>query len=221
MVPALPSPHLCMPCPRLTAPPGSPSLLPSAFHTRLSWVGTISVTRWKCILSSFGDVRVSWPFFIRSDPPLKFPPLPWDPGCFGPFGRVRSSMAFPFILYLLQPPACLWPFTRGLPSLQLCDNYLCGGGHGGGQRSAPLEEDGKPPGVCAALGSGRCPRAVVTKRGPSTAASLPPEAWGLLSTAPLQDPSPELKSTAMVSLQNQCSLCSFDVPSPRRLAQSS
>lgn len=108
MVPALPSPHLCMPCPRLTAPPGSPSLLPSAFHTRLSWVGTISVTRWKCILSSFGDVRVSWPFFIRSDPPLKFPPLPWDPGCFGPFGRVRSSMAFPFILYLLQPPACLW-----------------------------------------------------------------------------------------------------------------
>lgn len=161
-----------------------------------------------------GRPVVTWPFFIRSDPPLKFPPLPWDPGCFGPFGRVRSSMAFPFILYLLQPPACLWPFTRGLPSLQLCDNYLCGGGHGGGQRSAPLEEDGKPPGVCASLGSGRCPRAVVTKRGPSTAASLPPEAWGLLSTAPLQDPSPELKSTAMVSLQNQCSLCSFDVPSP-------
>lgn len=127
-------------------------------------------------------------------------------------GQVFDGVSF----YLVPPPTSGLPlaFTRGLPSLQLCDNYLCGGGHGGGQRSAPLEEDGKPPGVCASLGSGRCPRAVVTKRGPSTAASLPPEAWGLLSTAPLQDPSPELKSTAMVSLQNQCSLCSFDVPSP-------
>lgn len=51
--------------------------------------------------------------------------------------------------YLLQPPTCLWPLTRGLP-LQLRDDYLRGGSHGSSQRSAPLEEDGEPPGrgVC-------------------------------------------------------------------------
>ena len=69
-------------------------------------------------------------------------------------------MAFPFILYLLQTPPCLSQLTGGL-SLQFCDNYLCSGGHGGSQRSAPLEEDGNPSGVCAALGSGQCPQAVV------------------------------------------------------------
>lgn len=69
-----------------------------------------------------------------------------------PVGQVRFSAAFPFILYVLQPPPCLWRFTGGL-SLQLHDDDLCGGGHGGGQRSAPLEEDGSPPGVSAALGS--------------------------------------------------------------------
>ena len=67
-------------------------------------------------------------------------------------GRVQFSVAFPFILCLLHPPPCLWRLTRGL-SLQLRDNYLRGGGHGGGQRSAPLEEDGNPPGVWATLGS--------------------------------------------------------------------
>ena len=67
-------------------------------------------------------------------------------------GRVQFSMTFPFILYLPQPPPCLWRLTHGL-SLQLRDDYLCGRGHGGGQRSAPLEEDGNPPGVWATLGS--------------------------------------------------------------------
>lgn len=49
--------------------------------------------------------------------------------------------------YLLQSPPVV---NTWLPP-QLCDNYLCGGGHGRSQRSAPLEENGNPQGVCVAL----------------------------------------------------------------------
>lgn len=66
------------------------------------------------------------------------------------FGLAGLETIFPFSLCHLQPPTCLWQLNCGLTP-QLCDDYLRDRGHGRGQRSAPLEKDGKPPGVCIAL----------------------------------------------------------------------
>ena len=152
--PAGPSWGAVSPCPRVTSPPRSHAVLPiSLIHTLVSCAlkYVLNINRHQ---GEPARHRGGTHPFLQGQT---------HPGTWGSFlsrenalgwlvGRVRFSTTFPFILYLLQPPPCLWQLTHGL-CLQLRDDYLCGGGHGGSQRSAPLEEDGNPPGVWATPGS--------------------------------------------------------------------